>query len=174
MTNQTTDESNVRQVLGQLVAHAEGVFSQPIVGLPCIRATRLARPTGDRWFADSLLEGPRFEPLVPLFVVTFSAPPLIMSPSPLPLHRKTFDKGRPRFGGNSDRAVPHAGGTEGHFVARISSWAKSALHIDIYLRRTYSGRPSFSIRLSDATAMATSVVCRPSVRERSVSPITRL
>jgi hypothetical protein len=55
---------------------------------------------------------------------------------------------------------------EGHFVARISSWAKSALRIDIYLRRTYSGRPSFSIRLSDATAMATSVVCRPSVRER--------
>jgi len=63
---------------------------------------------------------------------------------------------------------------ETHFVARISSWAKSALRIDIYLRRTYSGRPSFSIRLSDATAMATSVVCRPSVRERSASPITRL
>jgi hypothetical protein len=62
----------------------------------------------------------------------------------------------------------------GHFVARISSWAKSALRIDIYLRRTYSGRPSFSIRLSDATPMATSVVCRPSVRERSASPITRL
>ena len=61
-----------------------------------------------------------------------------------------------------------------HFVARISSWAKSALRIDIYLTRTYSGRPSFSIRLSDATAMATSVVCRPSVRERSASPITRL
>jgi len=66
------------------------------------------------------------------------------------------------------RAMPR------HFVARISSWAKSALRIDIYLRRTYSGRPSFSIRLSDATAMATSVVCRPSVRERSASPITRL
>ena len=63
---------------------------------------------------------------------------------------------------------------EGHFVARISSWAKSALRLDIYLRRTYSGRPSFSIRLSAATAMATSVVCRPSVRERSASPITRL
>jgi hypothetical protein len=41
-----------------------------------------------------------------------------------------------------------------HFVARISRWAKSALRIDIYLRRTYSDRPSFSIRLSDATAMA--------------------
>src|SRR6202040_946578 len=65
-------------------------------------------------------------------------------------------------------------GHSSHFVARISSWAKSALRIDIYLRRTYSGRPSFSIRLSDATAMATSVVCRPSVRERSASPITRL
>ena len=66
------------------------------------------------------------------------------------------------------------GAPNNHFVARISSWAKSALRIDIYLRRTYSGRPSFSIRLSDATAMATSVVCRPSVRERSASPITRL
>jgi len=41
-------------------------------------------------------------------------------------------------------------------------------------RRTYSGRPSFSMRFSEATAMATSIVCRPSVRERSASPITRL
>jgi hypothetical protein len=46
--------------------------------------------------------------------------------------------------------------------------------LDIYVRRTYSGRPSFSMRFSEATAMATSVVCRPSVRERSASPITRL
>src|ERR1700722_11246303 len=44
----------------------------------------------------------------------------------------------------------------------------------VYGRRTYSGRPSSSMRFSDATAMATSVVCRPSVRERSASPITRL
>jgi hypothetical protein len=45
---------------------------------------------------------------------------------------------------------------------------------DIYVRRTYSGRPSSSIRFSEATAMATSVICRPLVRERSASPITRL
>ena len=45
---------------------------------------------------------------------------------------------------------------------------------DIYVRRTYSGRPSSSMRFSEATAMATSVVCRPLVRERSASPITRL
>jgi hypothetical protein len=44
----------------------------------------------------------------------------------------------------------------------------------VHVRRTYSGRPSSSIRLSEATAIATSVVCRPSVRERSASPITRL
>jgi hypothetical protein len=44
----------------------------------------------------------------------------------------------------------------------------------VHVRRTYSGRPSSSMRLSEATAMATSVVCRPSVRERSASPITRL
>jgi Flp pilus assembly pilin Flp len=45
---------------------------------------------------------------------------------------------------------------------------------DIYVRRTYSGRPSSSMRFSEATAMATSVICRPPVRERSASPITRL
>jgi len=45
---------------------------------------------------------------------------------------------------------------------------------DVYVRRTYSGRPSSSMRFSEATAMATSVVCRPPVRERSASPITRL
>ena len=44
----------------------------------------------------------------------------------------------------------------------------------VYVRRTYSGRPSLSIRFSEATAMATSVVCRPLVRECSASPITRL
>ena len=40
--------------------------------------------------------------------------------------------------------------------------------------RTDSGRPSSSMRFSTPTAMATSVACRPSVCERSVSPITRL
>jgi len=61
-----------------------------------------------------------------------------------------------------------------HFVAWISSQAKSAPRICIYERRRYSGRPSSSIRFSEAVAMATSVVCRPLVRERSASPITRL
>jgi hypothetical protein len=61
-----------------------------------------------------------------------------------------------------------------HFVARISSRAKSAPRICIYERRRYSGRPSSNMRFSEATAMATSVVCRPSVCERSASPITRL
>src|SRR5258708_7408649 len=44
----------------------------------------------------------------------------------------------------------------------------------VHMRRTYSGRPSSSMRFSDATVMATSVVWRPPVRERSASPITRL
>jgi hypothetical protein len=44
----------------------------------------------------------------------------------------------------------------------------------VHVRRTYSGRPSSSMRLSEATAIATSVLCRRSVRERSASPITRL
>ena len=60
------------------------------------------------------------------------------------------------------------------FVARINSRAQSAPRSDIYVRRTYSGRPSSSMRFSEAAAMATSVVCRPPVRERSASPITRL
>ena len=60
------------------------------------------------------------------------------------------------------------------FVARINSRPQSAPRSDIYVRRTYSGRPSSSIRFSEATAMATSVICRPLVRERSASPITRL
>jgi hypothetical protein len=60
------------------------------------------------------------------------------------------------------------------FVARINSRAQSAPRSDIYVRRTYSGRPSSRMRFSEAAAMATSVVCRPSVRERSASPITRL
>jgi hypothetical protein len=46
--------------------------------------------------------------------------------------------------------------------------------IHVHVRRTYSGRPSSSMRFREATAMATSVVGRPSVRERSASPITRL
>jgi hypothetical protein len=64
--------------------------------------------------------------------------------------------------------------SECRFVARINSRAQSALRSDIYVRRTYSGRPSSSIRFSEAVAMATSVICRPLVRERSASPITRL
>jgi hypothetical protein len=61
-----------------------------------------------------------------------------------------------------------------HLVARINSQAQSAPRSDIYGRRTYCGLPSSSIRFSEPTAMATSVVCRPLFRERSASPITRL
>src|SRR4029077_17003452 len=61
-----------------------------------------------------------------------------------------------------------------HFVARINIRAQSGPRSDIYVRRTYSGRPSSSIRFSEAIAMAASVICRPLVRERSASPITRL
>jgi hypothetical protein len=60
------------------------------------------------------------------------------------------------------------------FVARINIRAQSDPRSDIYVRRTYFGRPSSSIRFSEAAAMATSVICRLLVRERSASPITRL
>ena len=43
-----------------------------------------------------------------------------------------------------------------------------------YVRRTYSGRPRSNMRFSARTATAISVARRASVRERSVSPITRL
>src|ERR1700731_4146342 len=72
------------------------------------------------------------------------------------------------------RDMARLGFVVSHFVARIGSRAKSAPAPTVYRRRTYSGRPSSSMRLSEATAMATSVVCRPSVRERSASPTTRL
>ena len=64
--------------------------------------------------------------------------------------------------------------TRRHFIAWISGRAKSAPGIHFHVRRTYSGRPSSSMRFSAATAMPTSVVCRPSVLERSALPITRL
>jgi hypothetical protein len=76
--------------------------------------------------------------------------------------------------GFSERSGYTAIGTVCRFVARINSRAQSASRSDIYVRRTYSGRPSSSMRFSEAAAMAISVVCRPPVRERSASPITRL
>ena len=42
-----------------------------------------------------------------------------------------------------------------------------------YAMRTYSGRPSSSIRFSTLAAIATSVACRPSVCDRSPLPMTR-
>jgi predicted N-acetyltransferase YhbS len=62
----------------------------------------------------------------------------------------------------------------GSAAGRSQPRASAIMRIRYHVRRTYSGRPSSSIRFSDATAMATSVVSRPSVRERSASPITRL
>src|SRR6267143_1213522 len=76
--------------------------------------------------------------------------------------------------GLKGRTQDSGSGLMRRFVARINSRAQSAPRSDTYVRRTYSGRPSSSMRFSEATAMATSVICRPLVRERSASPITRL
>jgi hypothetical protein len=65
--------------------------------------------------------------------------------------------------------TPHATLLHGSTAGRSQPPAAT-----FYVRRTYTGRPSSIIWFSEATAMATSVVCRPSVRERSASPITRL
>ena len=60
-------------------------------------------------------------------------------------------------------------------VARIGGVdALSPTRVPGHAMRTYSGRPSSSMRFSTSTAMATSVACRPSVCERSPSPMTRL
>src|SRR6266404_4336812 len=71
-----------------------------------------------------------------------------------------------------ERAVAHGGPG----IEELCDWliARTGAAPTVYGRRTYSGRPSSSMRLSEAIAMATSVVCRPSVRERSASPTNRL
>jgi hypothetical protein len=52
--------------------------------------------------------------------------------------------------------------------------ASSPTRVPGHARRTYPGRPRSSIRFRTSVAMATSVAWRPSVRERSTPPITRL
>src|SRR3954464_4330286 len=62
----------------------------------------------------------------------------------------------------------------GHLVAWIGgTGALSPTRVPGYAMRTYSGRPSSSIRFSTSTAMATSLACRPSVWKRRPSPMTR-
>ncbi len=79
-------------------------------------------------------------------------------------------------------AVHHWGGAEaGHrpltssdCVARVSgAVALSPARVSGHARRTYSGRPSRSMRFSASAAIATSVARRPSLRERNASPMTR-
>src|SRR3954451_10325366 len=61
-----------------------------------------------------------------------------------------------------------------HLVAWIGgTGALRPTRVPGYAMRTYFGRPSSSIRFSTSTAMATSLACRPSVCERSPSPMTR-
>src|SRR3954462_12761102 len=61
-----------------------------------------------------------------------------------------------------------------HLVAWTSGVdALSPTRVPGYAVRTYSGRPSSSIRFSTSAAIATSVACRPSVRKRRPSPMTR-
>src|SRR4051812_46912756 len=61
-----------------------------------------------------------------------------------------------------------------HLVAWIGGvGALSPTRVPDHATRTYSGRPSSSIRFSTLAAIATSLACRPSVCERSPSPITR-
>src|SRR3954454_8860224 len=63
-------------------------------------------------------------------------------------------------------------------LARLVAWiggvgALIPTRVQDHAMRTYSGRPRSSIRFSTLAAMATSLACRPSVCERSPSPMTR-
>src|SRR5919112_7757 len=64
--------------------------------------------------------------------------------------------------------------TPRHLVAWIGGvGALSPTRVQDHAMRTYSGRPSSSMRFSTSAAMATSVACRLSVWKRSPSPMTR-
>ena len=63
---------------------------------------------------------------------------------------------------------------QGDLVAWVGSLgALNPARVPGHAVRTYSGRPSSSMRFSALAAMATSVACRPSVWRRSPSPMTR-
>src|ERR671933_1146480 len=65
-------------------------------------------------------------------------------------------------------------GAADHFVARIGGMdALSPARVRGHTTRTYPGRPRPNMRFSAPAASATSTACRPAVRERSPSPITR-
>ncbi len=65
-------------------------------------------------------------------------------------------------------------GARRQLVARVDGvGAWSPTRVPGHAMRTYSGRPRSSMRFSASAAMATSVARRPSVRERSPSPMTR-
>src|SRR4051794_25411911 len=51
--------------------------------------------------------------------------------------------------------------------------ALSPTRVSGHAMRTYSGRPSSSIRFSTSAAITTSIACRPSVWKRRPSPMTR-
>ena len=73
-----------------------------------------------------------------------------------------------------DGAKDEADQPGGRLVAWVGGvGALSPTRVPGYAMRTYSGRPSSSIRFRTLAAMATSLACRPSVCERSPSPRTR-
>jgi len=76
--------------------------------------------------------------------------------------------------GAFDRDDVYGEVTARHRVAWVGGIDASSLtRVRDHAMRTYSGRPSSSMRFSASVAMATSVSCRRSVRERSPSPTTR-
>jgi hypothetical protein len=70
-----------------------------------------------------------------------------------------------------------AGGRRGHVLTLLHGSAGGRCECHLVRgqeRRTYSGRPSSSMRFNTRTARAASFTRRRSVRERNASPITRL
>jgi hypothetical protein len=97
-----------------------------------------------------------------------------------PRHRQPVVVGYGRDGGMGALAVPSSVMAEGErtavdCVARVSgAVALSPTRVSGHARRTYSGRPSRSMRFSPSAARTTSVARRPSLRERKASSMTRI
>ncbi len=102
-------------------------------------------------------------------------------------NRQLLHEGRPHLRGDDEQPVRFAviGGELGQELVVRHARRRTVLHRSVggrssavpshrYGRRTYSGRPSSSIRFSALTAIATSVARRRSVRDRRPSPMTRL
>jgi hypothetical protein len=67
------------EIRDQCSTRRAGSFPNRLWACPAFALRRWLGPTGDRWFADSLLEEARFEPAVPLWLGAFTRSKTSMS-----------------------------------------------------------------------------------------------